>query len=452
MLLKSSLSRRRLLTGAPSFALFSGLAAPLLAAPAALTSETLLLPRNVTAPGKGPRVVICGGGWGGLSAARHLREELPDAEIIVLERNPIFWSCPMSNKWLIDVVDTAFLTHDMLHPAQKWNYSLVQCEITGFDRAAKTVSTSKGKVAYDFLILAGGIRNAYDVWFGEDQAAAEYTRQNFGSAYIPNSEHIALKNKIHNFKGGTIVMTLPPPPHRCPPSPYERACVMAWHFKTHKIPAKIIILDPKPQIGPIGQGYRQAFEELYPDIITHVPNAKVKEVDPWNKKISTEAGDFSFDDAVFMPPHQAADMVWYADLIGRTDEGRPTGWADMDPRYFTAREDEDVYIIGDSMGAISPHFGHYPKSAHVANYIGKIVSRNLAQRVRGEEVLAELPDNLCYMLVNGAPREAISVQFTYALGQDNQVHQTQIDVDVRTPDLLAEDFVWVDGMFNDFLR
>ena len=43
------------------------------------------------------------------------------------------------------------------------------------------------------------------------------------------------------------------------------------------------------------------------------------------------------------------------------------------------------------------------------------------------------------------------LEFTYELGPDGLVHQTQIDIDVRTPDLLEEDFGWVDGMFNDFL-
>ncbi|MDO5619965.1 MAG: FAD/NAD(P)-binding oxidoreductase [Paracoccus sp. (in: a-proteobacteria)] len=439
--------RRSLLTGAPALAL--GLSATgLLAAPAALTADTILKPRE----GRGPRIVVCGGGWGGMTAARYLRQEVPDAEVILLERNPFFWSCPMSNKWLIDVVDTAFLTQDMLHPANKYGYSLIQCEITGIERDRKIVRTSKGSVDYDFLILAGGIRNAYDVWFGDDTAAADYTRTHFPSAYIPSAEHVALKNKIHDFKGGTIVMTLPPPPHRCPPSPYERACVMAWHFKVNNIPAKILILDPKPMIAPIGAGYRAAFEELYPDIITHVPNARVRELDPYNKRIMTEAGDFDFDEAIIMPPHQASEMVFYADLIGRDAEDNSTGWADMHPRLFHANSDDSVYIVGDSMGTISPQFGHYPKSAHVANYIAKIVARNIGQRVRGEEVVAELPDNLCYMLVNGDPREAISVEFFYEIGPDGNVQQTQIDVDVRTPDLLEEDFVWIDGMFNDFLR
>ena len=441
--------RRNLIFGAPALALGGALGAGrALAAPNLATPQTDLAPRK----GSGPRVVICGGGWGGLSAARHLREEIPDADVIVLERNPFFWSCPMSNKWLIDVVDASFLTHDLFAPALAHGYRLIQCEITAIDRDQRQVRTSQGVVDYDYLILAGGIRNDYEAWYGNDQAAIDQTRMAFPSAYIPSSEHLALKNKLKNFKGGTIVMTLPPPPHRCPPSPYERACVMAWHIKVNKIPGKILILDPKPRIAPIGAGYKAAFDELYPDIITHVPNAKIKEVDPFNKRIMTEAGDFDFDDAVLMPPHQASDMVWMADLIGKGPDGKLTGWADMDPRYFHANSDDRVYIVGDSMGAISPHFGHYPKSGHVANYIAKIVSRNIAQRVRGEEVVAELPDNLCYMLVNGDPREAISVEFTYEVGSDGLVHQTQIDVDVRTPDLLDEDFVWVEGMFNDFLK
>jgi hypothetical protein len=34
------------------------------------------------------------------------------------------------------------------------------------------------------------------------------------------------------------------------------------------------------------------FDDLYYDIITHVPNAGVKELDPYNKVVKTAAGDF----------------------------------------------------------------------------------------------------------------------------------------------------------------
>ncbi|MBD9400911.1 MULTISPECIES: FAD-dependent oxidoreductase [unclassified Comamonas] len=444
------MQRRHFLMTPPAMALGAAATAvstSALAAPMIMTPQSRILPRE----GKGPRIVICGGGWGGMTAARYLRELIPNSDVILLERNPTFWSGPMSNKWLIDIVNTDFINRDMLHPAIKYGYKLVQTEVTGFERDKKLVRTAHGLIEYDYLILSGGIRNDYEAWFGNDQRAIEYTRQHFPNAYIPNQEMLALKSKVKNFKGGTLVMTLPPPPHRCPPSPYERACLIAWHIKKNKIPGKILILDPKPKIAPIGVGYKQAFDELYPDIITHVPNARVQEVDPFNKRIKTAAGEFKFDDAILMPPHQAADMVWAADLIGKTPDGKPTGWADMDVRYFTAKTDNSVYFVGDLMGAISPQFGHYPKSAHVANFIGKIVAKNISQRVAGQEVTPLLPDNLCYMMVNGDPQEEISVKFEYEVDANGQVNQTQIDMDVRTPDLVKEDFAWINGKFSDFL-
>ncbi len=442
------MDRRHFLLTPPAMALGSiALPSATLAAPAAIHSKTQLLPRR----GKGPRIVVCGGGWGGLTAARYVRELIPTADVVLLERNPTFWSGPMSNKWLIDIVDTDFVQHDMLGPAAKYGYTLINTAVTGIERDTKTVRTAHGVIDYDYLILSGGIRDAYDVWFDGDAETAAYTRQHFPNAYIPNAEMFALKRKFKEFKGGTIVMTMPPPPHRCPPSPYERACLMAWHIKTNKIPGKIIILDPKPKIAPIGEGYRAAFEELYPDIITHVPMAVVREVDPYKKHIKTAAGDFDFDHAVLMPPHQAADMVWYADLIGKGPDGKPTGWADIHPRLFTATGDDDVYVVGDSMGFISDQFGHYPKSGHVAHAVAKIVARNLAERVAGKEVVPVLPDNLCYMMVNGDPQEEISVKFEYALDPNGKVLQTQIDMDVRTSDLVKDDFAWIQERFNDFL-
>lgn len=400
---------------------------------------------------QGPRIVICGAGWAGMTSARYLRQLITNAEVILIEKNPTFWSGPMSNKWLIDIVNTDFINHDMLHAAIKYNYQLLHSEVTAVDRDKKRVHTAKGHIDYDYLILAGGIRNAYEAWFGNDYASAEYTRQHFPNAYIPNQEMLALKNKLHQFKGGTLVMTLPPPPHRCPPSPYERACLMAWYMKKNNIPGKIVILDPKPMIAPIGEGYRAAFNELYPDIITHIPNATVKELDPYKKHIKTTAGDFDFDDAVLMPPQQAADMVWQAGLIGTTADGKPTGWADIHPRFFTANEDDHIYVLGDAMGLISPQFGHYPKSAHVAHAVAKIVAQNLAQRVSGKEIIPVLPDNLCYMMVNADPQEEISVQFKYTLDPNGSVLQTQIDMDIRTNDLVKDDFNWITSRFNDFL-
>jgi NADH dehydrogenase FAD-containing subunit len=116
-----------------------------------------------------------------------------------------------------------------------------------------------------------------------------------------------------------------------------------------------------------------------------------------------------------------------------------------------AKEDTNVYLVGDVMGAVSKQFGYYPKSAHVANFVGKIVATYIAQRIKGQEVKTLLPDNLCYMMVNGDPKEAISVQFDYEIMPDGTISQKQIDIDIRSADLVEEDIKWARRMFSDFL-
>lgn len=428
--------------GALSAAPISAFANPLSALIA--PSIPALLPKSTKR-----RVVILGGGWGGLTTARHLRETAPDLEIVLLEKNPLFWSCPLSNKWLIDVVDTSFLVHSYTDSARRWGYTYVQTEVMDIDRSKRQVHTAQGYVDYDWLVVSAGIRVTYAPWFGNDRAAIAHTTTHYASAYVPSAEHLALKNKIKGFKGGTIVMTLPPPPHRCPPSPYERACLMANYFQRHKIPTKIVILDPKPRIAPIGLGYKQAFEELYPDTITHVPNAVVKEVDPFKRMVKTAAGDFAFDDAIFMGHHQAADLVWKLGAIGRTAEGKPTNWAAVHPEFYNLKDDPQIFIIGDSVGAVSPQFGHYPKSGHIANRMGRSVARYIAQQAKGEEMTPLLIDNLCYMLVNAEPLEAINVQFDYKKAPEGHLVQTQIDDNDRRPSLWHEDLRWYGTMVSE---
>ena len=396
--------------------------------------------------GKAPRVVICGGGWGGLTTAANLRKLAPQAEVVLIDRNPSFFSSPLSNMWLVGMLDGELLTQDYLRVSQHLGWQFVQAEIEGIDRAQRRVTTSQGMLDYDWLVLAPGIRYQYEAWFGDDRRAADATRQRFPSAYASNSEFLAIKRALHGFQGGELVMNLPPPPQRCPPSPYERACLIAWYFKTHKIKGHITILDHKPAITPIGPGYKAAFDELYKDFITYVPNAHVQEVDPFNQRIRTAAGDQRFDHAVLMAPHKAGDLAWLAGTVSQASDG----WADVDVLSMQVKGDERAFVIGDAIQAVSPlPFRYYPKSAHVANRLGRIVAYQISERLAGRAPEKRLPDNLCYMVVNGTPAEALNVQFDYDFDAEGRVRQVQRDYNERTPALFQDDFRWADFMFAE---
>lgn len=428
--------RRHLLaSGAVLGATFCARGAPLIGA-----ARAELLPRP-----KGRRVVIVGGGWGGLSAARQLRDLAPELDIVVLEKNPAFWSCPLSNKWLADLVATRLLVHDYTAAAKAHGYTFIQTEVQAVDRQRRRVLTARGAVDYDWLILAVGISYDYAAWFGDDSRAAEYAARNYPCACIAADEAATLKKKLGRFAGGDLLMTIPPMPYRCPPSPYERASLIGWLMKSRKIKGRLIILDPN-QISP---GFRQVLTGRYKDQVVYVDDARVKAVDPFNRKVITEFDEFHFDDAILMPPQQAGGLLWQAELIGRDSESKPTGWAAQDPIHLNARGDERVFLIGDAIGPVSPLFGHYPKSGHMAYQQGRIVAAEIAARARGAALPKQLPDSVCFVFSDFEPSEMIRIDARYRLRGDDLIEQTIKQF--PDPNPRGEDVEWASGLFRDLL-
>jgi NADPH-dependent 2,4-dienoyl-CoA reductase/sulfur reductase-like enzyme len=396
-------------------------------------------------PSSGRRVVIVGGGWGGLTAARQLRELAPEMEVVLLEKNAAFWSAPLSNKWLAGLSDGKLLVHDYAAAARAFGYTFIQAEVSAIDRDRRRVVTGGGELAYDWLILAVGIRYDYEAWFGNDRRARDHTRRHYPCAYIAGDETRALKAKLDAFPGGDLVMTLPPMPYRCPPSPYERAVMIGWLLKSRKIKGRLTLLDP----NPIVQGFSRVFKDQFRDQIAYIPDARVRSVDPFGKTVSTDVEDFRFDDAILMPPQQAGDLLWQAGLIGRDGQGRPTGWADQDPLHLHARDDPRIFLVGDLLGHASLLFGHYPKTGQLASRLGGIAAREIAARSREKEPEKLLPDSTCFVYSSVEPMELLRIDTRYRLRGDGVIMQTaKQNFD---PNPRGEDEAWARGMFAEFL-
>lgn len=427
-----ALSRRRFIAAAS--ALSAALALPLVGRAAEL------LP-----PSRGRRVVIVGGGWGGLSAARALRDFAPDLEVVLLEKNPVFRSLPLSNKCLVGLADAGMLVHDYARAARAFGYTFIQGEASAIDRDKRHVVTAQGVLGYDWLILAAGIRYDYSAWYGDDSRAIEHTRRHYPCAYIPGDEFLALRDKLANFKGGDLVMTIPAMPYRCPPSPYERACMIGFLLKSRKIKGRLIVLDANSS----ALGFSQVFAEQYKEQIVYLPQTRVKAVDPFKKIVTTELDDVRFDDAILMAPQQAGELVWQAGLIARDGEGKPTGWADQHPLHLHAREDERIFLVGDLVGPASPLFGHYPKTGQMANRLGRIAAQEIAARAKGVAPAELLPDSACYVFTRVEPMEMTRIDSRYRLRGDGLIMQSVKQT--YDPNPRGEDEQWAESMFEEFL-
>jgi NADPH-dependent 2,4-dienoyl-CoA reductase/sulfur reductase-like enzyme len=417
---------------AATTALAAGLCAPSLFA---ATPE--LMPR-----GSARRVVIVGGGWGGLAAARRLRTLAPELDVVLLERNERFWSCPLSNKWLAGLSDDRLLVHDYQRAAAAYGYRFIQAEAGAVDRDARRVVTGMGALAYDWLVLAVGIRYDYSAWYGDDARAAAHTREHYPCAYVPGDEFRVLKRKLDAFQGGDLVMTLPPAPYRCPPSPYERACAIGRVLKSRGVKGRLTVVDPNPAAMAFQAGFA-----AYPGQIAYVPQSAIKAVDPFARKVVTDFDEFRFDDAILMPPQQAGDLAWQAGLVAR--DGRGKGWAEVHPLHLHAPGDDRIFLVGDMVGTVSPLFGMYPKSAHMAAAQGRIVAEAIAARAHERDAPLRLPESVCNVFTSFEPPETTRFRASYKLRADGTLLQSTTQE--HDPNPRDEDVRWAQDQFADFL-
>lgn len=396
------------------------------------------------APRPGARVVVIGGGWGGLAAAARLRRLAPELDLALVEPEPAFRSLPLSNAWLVGRAPEAIAPLQHASLAARLGYRLLPTAASAIDRERRRVHTAQGVLDYDWLIIAAGIRYDYAPWLGDDAAAIEAVRRQFPAGYIAG-ELDALKRKLGAFAGGELLITVPPGPARCPPAPYERAMMIAWWLKSRRIPGRLTLVDA----GGGMQRFNRIFAERYKDQIRHLTHATVKSLDPFKKTLATEFDDIRFDDAIIIPPQGAAPLLGEAGLLERDAAGKPGAWAAFDPLQLHAIGDERVFLVGDLLGRASPLFGAYPKSAHMAVRLGHIVADGIIARQRGVPPAPTLPDSICFVQADAEPAEALRIEAAYRRRGDGLIVQSVRQHEDPQP--RGEDLAWAQGLLRQML-
>jgi NADPH-dependent 2,4-dienoyl-CoA reductase/sulfur reductase-like enzyme len=390
------------------------------------------------------RVVIVGGGWGGLTAARRLRLAAPEFDIILVEREAAFRSLPLSNAWLLGREPEALPPQDYALAARTFGYRYLQAEATGIDRQSRRVQAGPQALDYDWLILAAGIRYDYAPWLGDDARAIEAVRRLYPAGYVAGELDV-LRRKLDEFKGGDLLMTVPPGPSRCPPAPYERAVMIAASLKARNIKGRLLLVDA----GGGMQRFNRVFAERYKDQIQHLTHTTIKAIDPFARTLATEFDEIRFDDAIIIPPQGAADIVRQAGLLETDAAGKPGAWAGFDPLHLHAVGDERVFLVGDLLGRASPLFGAYPKSAHMAARQGRIAADEIIARARGVMPAPTLPDSECYVHTAVDPAEMMRIEARYRLRGDGLIVQTVRQHEDPQP--RGEDLDWARGLYREML-
>jgi sulfide dehydrogenase [flavocytochrome c] flavoprotein chain len=346
-----------------------------------------------------PRIVVIGGGFGGASCARALKQIDPKFQVTLVERDRTFVACPFSNNVIAGLrsIEAQQFGYDKVAAG---GVTVVAQAATAVDATARTVGLADGTtLGYDRLVLSPGVELRFDALQGYDEAAS----QKMPHAWKAGEQTLLLRKQLEAMDdGGLVVIAAPANPYRCPPGPYERACLIAHYLKTKKPRSKLLILDAKDTFSK-QRLFQNAWKELYPGLIEWISlsqGGKVNAVDPATNTLITDFGNHTAKVANVIPPQRAGRI---AAIAGAADN---TGWCAIDPVTFESKSAPNIHVIGDACIA-----GGMPKSAFSANAQAKACASAVATLLAGGSPAAPKLINTCYSLA--APDYGISVAGVY---------------------------------------
>jgi sulfide dehydrogenase [flavocytochrome c] flavoprotein subunit len=351
----------------------------------------------------GRRVVVVGGGYGGTIAAKYIRMLDASIEVVLIEPNKQFISCPFSNLYiggLLKDLTTLTIGYDKL--AANHGIKMVYDLVTAIDPAKKTVTVSTGTIDYDRLVISPGVDFRAEELEGYNIAT---TPEIMPHAWKAGPQTILLRQQLEAMpNGGTVVLTVPVSPFRCPPGPYERTSMIAMYLKQYKPKSKIIVLDANPDIASKAGLFRKGWKKHYEGIIDYRKAQKVTAVDEKARSVFVEGIEEIKGDVVnVIPPQRAGNIAKVAGLIGPDK-----AWCPVNATTFESTLQKNIHVIGDACSA-----GAMPKSGYSANSEAKVCATNLVAMMNGKETTELSGINTCFSYLSA--KEAVSVAAVYTV-------------------------------------
>ncbi len=342
------------------------------------------------------RVVVVGGGLGGLACAHRLAKRDGELDVHLVDRSAQHHFRP-SFPWVAVGRRRAVEVSRPLERLVRRGVGFAQTEVTGIDLDRCSISTTSGSIPYDRLVLAPGAKVVPESVEGLAEAA-------HGFYTLPDAER--LHDALVTFGGGRVLIVVVATPYRSLAAPYEAAFLINDFLRKSGPPAKVDIVTAEPRPIPVADratGDRIA-GMLARRGIGFQPDRSLESVDPAAREARFSDGTEPFDLLIAVPPHRAPDFVAASPLAG------PDGWIRAEP--FTLGAHSNVHAIGDVTEIELAGGSKLPKAGVLAQAEAAVVADNIAAAAGGFRPRRQFDASLDYYLEVGSGR-AVSAKGSF---------------------------------------
>jgi len=356
------------------------------------------------------RVVILGGGAGGLTVASHLGKSLPKNSIAIVEPSTDHYYQPgwtLVGGGQMELSSTRRSQADLIPEGVTWIRDRVS-EIVPDDKRVLLISGAS--VNYDYLVVATGLQINYDKIkglpenLGKGGVCSIYGYADAGVTY----------EKLRNFRGGTAVFTMPPVPIKCAGAPQKILYLADEIFSQNGVREKSTLIfatagkaifGVKPFADALLKvAQRKNIEVRYGYNLTEIHAAEKKAVFEVTTVTGKSTQSIAYDLLHAVPPMSAHPYVAASGLA--FNDGPHKGWLKVDA--FTLRHVDypEIFGVGDITGVPNS------KTAAAVRKQAPVVVNNLRDVMAGREPSAKYDGYSSCPLVTGIGK-VILAEFGY---------------------------------------
>lgn len=317
-------------------------------------------------------VLVLGGGAGGVVAATRLRQLLPRGDRVVLVDREGHHLFQPSLLWLAVGARTVAGIQRPLERLRRKGIEVVTGEIEALDPAARRVSVNGAEVTADAVIVALGAELAPHLIPGLSEA---------GHNLYTAAGAVAIRDALHRFPGGRVVVLTAAPAYKCPAAPYEAAMLVDDFLRRRRPRSEVAVEIYAAEPGPMGAAGPEVSAAVRAMVegrgIAYHPNHQVAAAEPEARVLHFAGGTWvEYDLLIYVPPHRAPAVVRDAGLVGES------GWIPVDARTL-ATSVPGVFALGDVTGIPIASGKFLPKAGVFAHRQAEVVAENLVAEWRG---------------------------------------------------------------------